>query len=167
MKCNRITNPVSILAGLMTGLLYAVLAIPTGAQATPESHAGRGFSPAYDAAHETTLTGTIQEVVTQHIAGSPPGMHLLVAGPEGVVDTHVGPFLSQEMKEALHTGTPVQIVGSMMQLHGKGYFLARELSIGSHTITIRSARGFLVYPHADGVVKARATVKAEENGGAR
>ena len=167
MKCNRITNPVPILAGLLTGLLCAVLAIPAGAQATSESHVGRGLGPVYDAAHETTLIGTIQEVVTKHVAGSPAGMHLLVAGLEGVVDVHVGPFLSQETKDALHTGTPVQIVGAMTQLQDKDYFLAREVSVGGRTITIRSARGFLVYPHADRVVKTRATVKAEDNGGAR
>lgn len=167
MQCSRITKPVLILAGLLTGLLCAVLVSPVDAQAGPESHAGRGFGPAYDAAHETTLMGTIQEIVTQHVAGSPAGMHLLVASSEGVVDAHLGSFLSQETKEALHTGMPVQIVGSMMQLHSKGYFLARELSIGGRTITIRSARGFLVYPHADGVVKTRVVVKAEENGGAR
>jgi hypothetical protein len=167
MKCSRVTKHVPILAGLLTALLFAVLAMPLGAQEAPESHARRGFGPAYDAAHETTLIGTVQEVVTKHVAGSPAGMHLLVAGPEGVVDVHVGPFLTQETKDALHTGTPVQIVGSMMQLHDKGFFLARELSIGGRTITIRSARGFLVYPHADGVVRTRAAMRAEENGGAR
>jgi hypothetical protein len=165
MKCSRITNPVPILAGLLTGLICAVLAIPLGAQAAPESHAGRGFGPAYDVARETTLIGTVQEVVTQHVAGSPAGMHLLVTGPEGVVDVHVGPFLTQETKEALHTGTPVQIIGANVLLHDKQYFLARELGIGGRTITIRSTHGFLVYPHADHGVRTHA--KAEENGGTR
>jgi len=168
MKCSRITNPVPILAGLLTGLLFAVaLALPAGAQAAPKSHAGRGFGPVYDAAHETTVIGTVQEVVTKHSPGSPAGMHLLVTGLEGVVDVHVGPFLTKETKEALHTGTPVQIVGAMTQLHGKKYLLAREVGVGGRTITIRSARGFLVYPHAERVVKTRATAKAEENGGTR
>jgi hypothetical protein len=167
MKCSLITKPVPILSGLLTGLLFALLAAPLAAQQAPESRAGRGFGPVYDMAHETTLTGTIQEVVTKHSAGSPAGMHLLVAGPEGVADAHLGPFLTEETKEALHIGTPVQIVGSMMQLHGKKYLLARELSVGGRTITIRSARGFLVYPHADRTAKTRTAVKAEENGGTR
>src|ERR1700730_8321395 len=161
MQCNRITNSVPILAGLMTGLLCAVLGIPIAAQAAPPPHVGTGFGPVYDAAHETNLIGTIQQVVTKHVAGSPAGMHLLVAGPEGVVDTHVGPFLRQEAKEALRTGTPVQIVGSTMQLHKNKYFLARELSIGGRTITIRSARGFLVHPQGERVVKTRTAVKAD------
>jgi hypothetical protein len=164
MKCSRITHPVPMLAGLLTGLICALLAIPLGAQA-PESHAGRGFGPAYDAAHEKTLIGTVQEVVTQHVAGTPAGMHLLVTGPEGVVDVHVGPFLTKETKEALHTGTPVQIVGADVLLHDRQYFLARELGIGGRTITIRSTRGFLVYPHSNRVVGTHA--KAEENGGTR
>ena len=164
MKCSRITHPVPILAGLFTGLICALLAIPLGAQA-PESHAGRGFGPAYDAAREKTLIGTVQEVVTQHVAGTPAGMHLLVTGPEGVVDVHVGPFLTKETKEALHTGTPVQIVGADVLLHDKQYFLARELGIGGRAITIRSTRGLLVYPHSNRVVRTHA--KAEENGGTR
>ena len=47
--------------------------------AAPESRAGQGFGPAYDLAHETTLAGTIQGVVTRPEAGSPAGMHLLIA----------------------------------------------------------------------------------------
>ena len=41
----------------------------------------------------------------------------------------------------------------------------RELGIGGRTITIRSTRGFLVYPHSNRVVGTHA--KAEENGGTR
>jgi hypothetical protein len=71
-------------------------------------------------------------------------MHLLVAGPEGIVDTHVGPYLSKQTKEALQTGTPVRIVGAKMSLHGKDYFLAREITLGGRTIKVRNERGLLV-----------------------
>jgi hypothetical protein len=161
-----------MIAGLFLGLLFAILPIPLGAQAAPASHVGQGFGPGYDAAHETTLTGTIQEVVTKHEAGSPAGMHLLVAGAEGVVDTHVGPFLSEDSKEALHVGTPVEIVGATIQLHEKQYFLAREIKVGGTTITVRSARGFLVRGHSDRSVTTKTVSRSEEtrsedSGGAR
>lgn len=167
MRPSLWTNPTRTFAGLLSGLLFAILPIPLSAQAAPEPHAGQGFAPVYDAAHETRLMGTIEEVVTQHVAGSPAGMHLLVASPQGVVDAHVGPFLSREWKDALHTGTPVQIVGSMIQLHETDYFLARELSVGGRSITIRSTRGFLVYPHPDRPLRTKANAQVVANGGSR
>lgn len=163
----RLTNPPQMTAGLLTGLLFAVLAVPLGAQAAPESRVGRGFGPAYDVAHETILSGTIQDVVTRHEIGSPAGMHLLVASPQGIVDTHVGPYLSKEMKEALRSGTPVQIAGATLTLHGKEYFLARQLTVGGRTVTIRSTRGFLVQPHGNRTARITKTAQVERNGGAR
>jgi hypothetical protein len=144
MRCTRFTKPTLVIAGLLTGLLLAIPAVPLGAQEAAESHLGRGFGPAYDAAHEITFSGTIQDVVSQHVAGSPAGIHLLVAGPQGVVDAHVGPFLSKETKESLQAGMPVRIVGAMSLQEGKNYLLARELTVGGSTVTVRSERGVLL-----------------------
>lgn len=78
-------------------MLFAILTVPMSAQAAPESSGGHGFGSAYDVAHETTLVGTIQSVVTKkREAGSTDGMHLLIAGPQGAVDAHIGSFLSKE-----------------------------------------------------------------------
>jgi len=158
-------------AGLLAGLLVAAIAVtvPMGAHAASESRPGRGFGPVYDAAHEVTLEGTIQEVVTKHTAGTPPGMHLLVAGPEGLIDAHVGPFVSKEMKAALVAGMPVRIVGATTLLHGKSYLLARQLTVGENTVTVRSPRGIILPPHSD-IAPHRRTSKpsqTEPNGGAR
>jgi hypothetical protein len=160
-------KPTWLIAGLLTGLLFAILAVPLGAATASDFLAGRGFGPAYDAAHETTLSGTIQEVVTRHELGSPAGMHLLVAGPQGTIDTHVGPFLSKETRESLRTGTPVRIVGAMMSRHGKVYFLARQLTVDGHTVIIRSPRGIIVPCHGTRSAKTRRTAKVETNGGTR
>ena len=148
-------KPTWLIAGLLTGLLFAILAVPLGATTAPDSRAGRGFGPAYDAVHETILSGTIQEVVTRHELGSPAGMHLLVAGPQGTIDTH------------LRTGTPVRIVGAMLSLHGKEYFLARQLTVDGHTVIIRSPRGIIVPCHGARAAKSRRTAKVETNGGTR
>jgi len=172
MSRNFLTKPTRTIAGLLTGLLFAILAIPLAATTAPESR-GRGFGPAYDAAHETTLNGTIQKVVTKHEIGSPAGMHLLVAGPEGVVDTHVGSFLSKATKESLQVGTPVQIVGATMSLRGKKYFMARQLTVGGRTVTVRSKHGLLVREHAPRATRSASAGKTEPisqaalNGGAR
>jgi hypothetical protein len=154
-------------ARLLIGLLFAISSVSLDAQVASESRAGHGFGPAYDAAQETTLIGTIQDLVTKNEVGSPAGVHLLVVGPRGVVDVHAGPFLSKATKEALQAGVPVQIVGATMQFHEKQYFLARELTVGGRTITVRNARGFLVSPDGDHVARARGTAKGQDNGGAR
>jgi len=157
------------IAGLISALLFAILTVPLGAQPAPETRSPHGFGPFYDAAHEITINGDIQEVVTRRIAGSPAGMHLLVAGPEGQVDAHVGPFLSREIKDALHTGTPVRIIGAMASLNGKNYLLARELNVGGSTVTVRSKTGFLLRAHAARVVPARSQKlpQSQIEGGAR
>jgi hypothetical protein len=146
---------------LLNGLLLGTLLIPARAQES-RSKVGRGFGPAYDVARETTLTGTIEDVVTKPEAGGVGGLHLLVNGPQGIVDAHLGAFLTQETKDALHAGIPVQIIGAAMQLRDKEYFLARELNIGGRTIVIRSERGFFINPHRDHVVNRSKAAKGEQ-----
>jgi hypothetical protein len=147
MSRNRWTKPIPMIAGLLVGLLFAISAIPLGAQPVPVTR-GRGFGVTYDAAHEITFNGSIQTIVTKHVVGSPAGVHLLVAGPQGVVDAHVGPFLPKATREALATGMPVRIVGAMATERGRTYLLARELTVANHTVMVRSKHGALVRVHA-------------------
>lgn len=137
-------KPARMIAGLLTGLLFAMVTIQPVAQTAADSRAQSPLIPSYDKAHEITLKGTVQEVVTKRVPGSPFGMHLLVTGPEGEVDAHVGPYLSKDTQEALHAGLPVQIVGAMEDVHGKHYLLARQLIFGGRTVTVRSENGFLM-----------------------
>jgi hypothetical protein len=157
--------PVSTSARLLVGLFFVILSIPLGAQVIPKSDAERSFGPSYNTALETTISGTIQEVVSQHEAGCPAGLHLLVAGPQGVVDTHIGPFLSKETIAALQTGAAVQVVGAPLSLHGKNYFLARQLTVGGRTVTVRSQRGFLAHQSAPRVAGSKRDVKSDEQKG--
>lgn len=173
MRSSCLRKPTRMIAGLLAGLLLAIPAVPLGAQSAPKSRAARGFGPAYDAAHEITLQGTIQEVVTRRVIGSPAGVHLLVAGPQGVVDAHLGPFLSGKTITELQSGMPVEIVGATVSLNGREYLLARELVVDGHSITIRNARGIPVLqydPHSRRTTKATnttKTAKVDANGGTR
>jgi hypothetical protein len=56
-----------MIAALLAGFMFAILAVPLGAETAPPSRAGHGFGPVYDAAHEITVTGTIQKVVTKKV----------------------------------------------------------------------------------------------------
>ena len=169
MKLTAYTKPAGLFAVLLTGLILVAASLPLGASTAPAARPAQGFGPVYDAAHETILAGTIQEVVTKHTAGSPAGMHLMVNAAKGVVDAHLGPFLSKETKDALQTGMPVQIVGATLQLKDKEFFLARQVTIGGRTITIRNTRGMLVHPRPQGqrVVKVKNTAAVATKGGAQ
>jgi len=165
MPRNPLTSRPRVFTGLLSALLFSSWATPFAAQVAPEIRTEPGFAGC-DATHETTLVGTIQDVIIEHVVGSPAGLHLLVACRQGVVDTHFGRFLCQQAKEVLYTGTPVKIVGTAIQLEDKGYFQARELSVGSRNIAIRNRRGSLIDPH-DGGMKAKATAQADREGGGR
>jgi len=167
MKCMPRVRVTSALLGL-SGLLLAAFAAPINAQPASALKSGHGFGFGYDATHEVTINGTVQEVVTKHALGSPAGIHLLVAVPLGMVDAHVGPFLAKDAREALHTGLPIQIVGAVQVLHGRQYLLARQLPFDGRAVTVRNPRGFLLRSFST----RRATFRpglttSGSNGGAR
>ncbi len=167
MSHTCLKKPARMIARLLTGLLFTIVTIQPIAQTATESCAQRPSIPSYDKAHEITVNGTVQEVVTKRVAGSPVGMHLLVAGPEGVVDAHVGPYLSKDTQEALHAGLPVQIVGAMEEVRGKHYLLARQVILGGRMFTVRTENGFLARARVPRMAgskpdnKAKATQKGE------
>lgn len=171
MRRTRFTKPTQLIAGLLVSLLFAIVVVPLGAETAPKTRAGRGFGIPYDAAHEITLNGNVESVITKRTVGAPIGVRLLVAGPKGALVAHVGPFLTKAEKDALHTGTPVHIVGAMATVHGTSYLLARELSVGGTTIKVRNAHGFLVRFHTVPAwatkAKTKQMAKVELNGGAR
>jgi hypothetical protein len=161
MSCTRLRESARIFAAFVTGLLI-ISAASVAAQSAP---AAQGFGPAYDSAHEAILAGTIQEVITKHTLGSPAGMHLQVAAAQGVVDAHLGSFLSEESKGALTVGMPVQIVGAHVTLNGKDYFLARQVTVSGQTIIVRNARGFLVVSRPQSQHSATMKSAADETKG--
>ncbi len=173
MRRRRLPKPTPLIAGLLTGLLFAIFTPPLSAQSAPETRATRQPVLGYDKAHEITLNGTIQEVVSKRIGGSPIGLHLLVASSKGMVDAHLGPFIGKDTQEALHAGTPVQIIGAIETLHGKDYLLAREVIFGGRQVTVRSENGFLVRVHNGRSARSKPesttekTSQLELNGGVR
>jgi hypothetical protein len=173
MRRSRLPKPPRWIAGLLTSLLFAIFTLPLRAQTAPDSRATLHPVPGYDKAHEITLNGTIQEVVSKRVAGSPIGLHLVVASSRGMVDAHLGPFLEKDTQAALHTGTPVQITGAMETIAGKDYLLARQVIFGGRLVTVRSQNGFLVRVHNSRPARSKPestteqTSRLELNGGAR
>ncbi len=167
MRRRYFLNSNLMVAALLSGLLLATLSVPLNAQPAVQTRPTHGFGPAYDAAHETTLEGTIAQVQTKHIAGRPAGLHVLVAGPKGTVDVHLGAFLSKQTKESLIAGMPVHVVGANTRLHGITYLFARQLTIGDRTVTVRTAKGMLVPERSPREKGSLHTTRNETTGGAR
>lgn len=159
-------HTIRMIAGLVTGLLFAIAAIslnaqPVGSEARPLLAWG------YDKAHEITLTGTITAVNEKAANGSPVGLHLMVAASQGQVDAHLGPYMTKETREALHTGTPVQIIGAMEKLHGKEFFLARQVIFGGRLVRVRNENGFLLREQTPKLHHEHVKPASASNGGAR
>ena len=98
---------------------------------------------------EITFTGTVQEVVKK-LDKSPRGMNLEVSGSTGATLVNVGPFLNADQKSALAVGQSVRMSGIVALSKGRAIFLAREIKVADHTITIRNKYGFLVQPSPKG-----------------
>jgi hypothetical protein len=110
---------------------------------------------AYSMARETSVSGSIEEVVSGHSAGSPAGLHVLVSTAQGITDASVGSYLSADVRESLSKGQAVQVVGMNRSIDGKDYLVARTLTVAGHAIAIRNEHGFLIHPRANDGKKIR------------
>jgi hypothetical protein len=100
------------------------------------------------AVKEITVVGIIRQVPSEHTFGSPAGLHLLLSSPLGTQDASVGPYLDDDVRQALSIGQEIQIVGVIQAINGHNYLLARQLVLADRQITIRNENGFLVHPHS-------------------
>ena len=170
MRRSSVDRSLQASAGLVTALMLATVIMSAQAVSLHAQPMAGSHSPlAYDKAHEITLNGTIQEVVPQAPIGSPAGVHLMVAGPDGTVDAHLGPYMTSDTMQALQAGIPVQVVGVMQKVGGQQYLLARQVIFSGRQVTVRSANGFLLEvqrPRTSRGAFQKATA-AESNGGAR
>ncbi|MFZ0276211.1 MAG: hypothetical protein WA254_19245 [Candidatus Sulfotelmatobacter sp.] len=134
MRRTRFTKPIPLIAGLLSGLLVAILAVPLGAQPVPKAQ------PYYDVAREITLNGTVSSVVTKHA-------HLMLATKSGIVDASLGRwgFIG---KGALHVtaGQQVEVTGVMKTYKDNQVFIARTVKVGSQVYTMRNEHGIPVSP---------------------
>ena len=112
------------------------------------------------------MLGTIRQVVSNHEAGGPAGVHILIDGPLGSFDASLGSSLPGDVRQALSNGAPVKITGILRSANGKDYLLVRQLNVAGRQVTIRNANGFLVHtPSSTGAASGK--VRSEGNGGVR
>jgi hypothetical protein len=95
----------------------------------------------YDVANEIKLTGTIEEV--KKIADD---THLMVKAGGQLLEIDLAPssFLS-DMECAFAKGDVVEIVGSKVKLESGEQMLARQITKGQLTLTLRDPKGAPVW----------------------
>ncbi len=160
--CRRsLKNPPRIIAGLLTGLLFAILAVPLGAKAVPQTH------PYYDITKEVTLTGTVSSVYTKPAEGMIFGSHLMLETASGQLDASLGKWAMQGKGGlSVTAGQAVEVTGVMKTVKDKQVFVVRTVNANGHIYTIRNKYGVPMSPQSRERAK-QATAQVELNGGAR
>jgi len=104
---------------------------------------GAAGAGTYNAAAETTLTGTIDDVTTMRPAGGAMGgIHVTLNTPAGVTDVHIGPTWYVASKNVeFAKGDALTVVGSSATLGGKNVIIAREVKRGDQVLILRDAKG--------------------------
>jgi hypothetical protein len=136
---------VVLLGGAAGGT--SVEAMGATAQSLNPSTAGAGESKtANSSSGLVTVLGAIRQVVSDHLVGTPAGIHILIDGPLGSFDASLGSYLPNEIRQALSNGASVQATGVVGSANGKDYLFVRQLTVAGHQVTIRNSNGFLVHP---------------------
>jgi hypothetical protein len=139
----RLTRPVHMIAGLLCGLLFAILAVPLGAQPVPKAQ------PYYDITKEVTLNGTVSSVISRAAAGMSAGSHLMLATSSGAVDTSLGRWgLVGKGALSVAAGARVEVTGVMKTFRDKEVFIARTVKVGGQVYTMRNQHGIPVSPQS-------------------
>jgi hypothetical protein len=135
MTGRSLLNALCLTAG-MALFVAAAPAHPQSASATPNQNS----LVIYDASKEIKIQGNIEKIETAKTGVT--GTHLMLNTPAGMVDVHVGVGpASTAVRLGLSPGQSVEIIGMMATIGGSQIFLARTLTTGETTITLRSTRG--------------------------
>ena len=103
------------------------------------------IGPKYDAATETTLKGTVEDI--KIVPGPGEGEHLLIKTGDQSILVHVAPgtFL-KEMDVEFAKGDDVEVVGSKIKnAEGQDEILAREVSRKNSSLVLRDKKGIPIW----------------------
>ncbi len=155
MRRSRLKKSAPIFAGLLAGLLFAIAAVPLGAQPAPETH------KFYDITKEVTLKGAVSSVVTKASTGTMMGSHLMLVTASGPVDASLGRFgLQGKGALSVVAGEEVEVTGVMKTVRDKQIFVARTVKVGGRVYTVRNEHGIPVSPQS----RERASQKTAQKG---
>jgi hypothetical protein len=107
-------------------------------------HPSKATGPKYDAANEVKIKGVIEEI--REVPGEFEGTHLVVKTESKTVLVHVAPsdFL-KEIDTSFNKGDQVEVVGAKVPDAAEEEILAREITDGSNTATLRDDKGVPIW----------------------
>lgn len=100
--------------------------------------------PKYDVANEVKIKGVVAEV--REVPGNSEGVYLVVKTDTATALVRVAPaaFL-REMDTSFAVGNQVQVTGARALNVAEEQILAREIVVGTNTVTLRDDRGIPVW----------------------
>jgi hypothetical protein len=130
------------------GVMLAILSITALALLVPLTfgQAGGGRGPGarlYDPSTETTVKGTVDEVLQQTGRHGFSGTHLVLKTDSENVTVHVGPssYISAQ-GFSFAKGDALAVTGSKVKMGDQDVLLAREIKKNGKVLTLRDAQGF-------------------------
>jgi DNA/RNA endonuclease YhcR with UshA esterase domain len=123
-------------------LATASLLVMTTHAAAAQKIANTG--PKYDASGEVKVKGVVEDI--REVPGAFEGTQLVVKTDTGTVLVHLAPadFL-KEIESSFKKGDEVQVVGAKAPGSGEPEILAREITVGTNTTTLRDDKGVPVW----------------------
>jgi hypothetical protein len=146
-RCPSISTP--LIAGLLVGLLFAILAVPLVAR-TADSLWD------YDPRQELTINGTVSSVLERPTPGMIWGSHLVIDTLSSKVDASLGRW-ALVGKGALHVtpGQQVEVTGVMKYFNEKQVLLVRTVTVNGKPFAVRNRHGMLISPQTREIAAQR------------
>ena len=124
---------------IVCALAALILTAPLAASTKPAN-----TGPKYDVTKEVKIKGVVQDI--RQVPGEFEGTHLVVKTDAGDVLVHVAPadFL-KEIDTEFKKGDTVEVVGCKAPDTTENEILAREITVGTNTTTLRDDKGVPVW----------------------
>jgi len=136
----------------MFGAMFVVASAMLATPALAQPPGGRGMGPGmrYDKTQEVTLKGTIEDVVQRtgmgRMAGGSTGTHLMLKTETETIEVFVGPTRWLEQQKVTFTkGEAIEVTGAHTMFGQTAGLIAREITMGEKTVTLRNADGIPVW----------------------
>jgi hypothetical protein len=95
----------------------------------------------WNPADETSFSGTIHEVTTEHTSGNPAGVNLLMDSSPSFQYANLGAGVNSSLKSELAAGQAVTLKGIVRSFNGHNVLMVRQITINQRTTQVRSAHG--------------------------
>ncbi len=128
---------------LWSKALFVAVVVTWVSSASWSQHPSK-TGPKYDLANEVKIKGVIDEV--REVPGDFEGTHLVVKTASKTVLVYVAPgeFL-KEIDTSFNKGDQVEVVGAKVPNAPEEEIMAREITDGSNTATLRDDKGIPIW----------------------